>query len=162
MLHRLIFIVLFVPAFAFAQSKEGSSYSTGIGLRAGYHPGITLKHFISSGNAIEGIMQFRYRGMSITGLYEMHKMAFDEPQFRWFYGLGGHIGFYGRPGYVGFKNGYRYDDQRVSIGIDGILGLEYAIQEIPFTVGLDVKPYLDIYYPGFGWVDGALTVRYVF
>ncbi len=163
MLKKLVFICLFVPAFVFAQSKgEGGNYKAGIGFRAGYNPGLTFKYMMSSDAALEGIMQWRYRGFSVTGLYEIHKTAFGEPQLKWFYGIGGHVGFYGRGEGYGSRRGYAYDDSRPSIGIDGILGLEYVIQEIPFTVGLDFKPYIDIFYPGWGVFDGALSVRYIF
>jgi len=35
---------------------------------------------------------FRWGGYNLTGLYEIHTNAFDEPQLNFYYGAGGHIG----------------------------------------------------------------------
>lgn len=90
----------------------------------------------------------------------------------WFYGLGAHIGFYNE-GYYGYKcdrDGY-YDkdgdwhrgeckDRYTTVGIDGILGLEYQFNEIPFSIGLDIKPYFDFVGRGDHFGDGAFSIRY--
>lgn len=144
-----------------AQAQSG--YTTGIGLRGGAASGLTIKHFIKSDAAIEGIISssFKYRGTTITVLYEKHAQAFNATGLQWYYGLGGHIGFYNGRHY--YDKGHRhYDEDRIyGVGIDGILGLEYYIRDIPFTVGADVKPYINIPYGGGFW-DTALHVRYVF
>jgi hypothetical protein len=169
MYRKLIYLLVFLTPFAaFSQKKVesgSSSYKAGLGVRLGYHYGITFKYMMSDAAAIEGILQFRYHGTAITGLYEKHAVAFDNDQFRWFYGIGGHVGYYGRNYGLAKKyyGRYYYEyEERPSIGIDGIIGLEYRIKEIPFTLGVDFKPYVDIYYPGWGYFDSALSVRYVF
>ena len=163
----LAFALLLSASPANAQSKggsgEGSPYSTGIGLRAGMHPGITVKHFFKGDAAIEGILHTRpkYHGWILTGLYEKHATAFNTEKLKWYYGLGAHVGHFGH-GWYKDRWGDYYERNTITVGIDGILGLEYFIGDIPFTVGLDVKPYFDIINPGWGYWDGALSVRYTF
>lgn len=158
-----------------SSAGSGVSYNTGIGLRAGdWESGLTVKHFIKSNAAIEGILSsgWRHRGTRITALYEVQKPLGNSGNFYWFWGAGAHIGFYnesywykgdckdGRYEYKG--RWYNCDGTRTTIGIDGILGLEYVFDEIPFSIGLDVKPSIDIFGWGGHYGDLALSIRYVF
>jgi hypothetical protein len=155
---------------------SGSGYNTGIGLRfGGWESGITVKHFVKSNAAIEGILSsgWHYRGTRITGLYEWQKPIGGANGLYVFYGVGAHIGFYNdsywskgdcKDGKY-WSNGRWYDCDgraRTAIGIDGILGLEYVFSEIPFSIGIDLKPSFDLFGWGRHYGDGALTVRYIF
>lgn len=151
-----------------------SGYKTGIGLRGGFEGGLTIKHFIKSDRALEGILSrgWGYGGARITGLYEIHKPFPGAKGLDWFYGAGAHIGFYNGDyyGYRSYNGGYYdkdgdwhpdgYRRNYVTFGIDGILGLEYQFNEIPFSVGLDIKPYFDFVGRGDHFGDGALSIRY--
>ena len=55
--------------------SNAQAYNTGIGLRGGLSDGLTIKHFIEEKAAIEGILGSRWKGISITGLYEIHNQA---------------------------------------------------------------------------------------
>lgn len=162
-----------------ASSVENeSSYKTGLGIRLGYESGITLKHFFKSNHAFEGILSrgWGYGGLRITGLYEFQKGFPGVQGFNWFAGIGGHIGTY-NGNYYGYGHHYSYGygyydkhgkwhstgyrDNYTSIGIDFILGLEYQFADFPLTVGLDIKPYFDLYGPSPHYVDGALSIRYI-
>ncbi len=147
-------LVLFIATVSNAQD-----YNTGIGIRGGTFNGITLKHFISKNQAIEGLLATRWQGIKITGLYEIHNQAFDTPRLNWYYGVGGHIGFWNSDNY-----NPRYRDRNYTvIGVDGIIGIEYNIGPIPFNVSLDWKPYFDIFgYTGVWFDSGALSIRYIF
>ncbi|QCR24433.1 hypothetical protein [Pontibacter sp. SGAir0037] len=157
---RLFFTLALVAAFSAVQAQE---YTTGIGLRGGVASGLTVKHFIERDAAIEGILStsFNYRGTVITVLYEKHAPAFNARGLQWYYGIGGHVGFYNGRYY--YNAGHRrYGDKGIfGVGVDGILGLEYYIRDIPFTIGADIKPYINIPSGGGFW-DSALHVRYVF
>lgn len=138
---------------------------TGIGLRLGTDPGITVKHFVAPNGAIEGILHTGYRGLLITGLYEWHKSVGTEPGLKLYGGLGGHFGVFNRSIY--YRKGYYYDVvyvyNRPSVGVDGIMGIEYYFTGIPLSLGLDLKPGVD-FYAGYGYtyLDGALSLRVVF
>ncbi len=135
-------------------------YETAIGFRGGFQQGLTIKHFIGSDAAIEGIIATRWKGYNITGLYEIHANAFDTPGLNWYYGFGGHIG-----GYNGYNNHpYFHEDRFYTIlGVDAILGIEYNISEIPINLSADWKPAFNIIgYTGFWGDQGAISVRYYF
>jgi hypothetical protein len=154
------FLLLPLFLFSFFDANAQYDYKTAVGARAGFSQGITVKHFIGRTSAVEGIVSFRYRGFVATALYEIHANAFDVSHLHWYYGVGGHVGFWD------YYDGHPwYDDDdgaKTAIGIDGILGIEYNIQEIPINVSLDWKPAINII--GFSnaiWDGGALSVRYM-
>lgn len=142
---------------------------TGVGLRLGSDPGITVKHFVRQNGAIEGILHTGYRGLMVTGLYEWHTPIATAPGLKFYAGVGGHIGFFNH--YVRVHrhgNHYHYDevyynDNHVSFGPDGIIGLEYDFTQIPLNLGLDLKPAIDFHYGhAHTYIDGAFNVRVLF
>lgn len=142
-----------------------NSYQNAIGLRAGPTSGLTFKHFMGS-NAVEGILGFWHSGFSLTGLYEIHANA-GLPGLKWYYGGGGHVAV--QPSsyyYKQYRNDYyyRYRDQGVALGIDGIVGLEYKIKPIPFAISLDIKPLIEINNHGdvFTGLDPGLGIKLTF
>jgi opacity protein-like surface antigen len=149
---------------ASAQSVAG--YNTSLGFRGGLAAGISAKHFFWDDAALEAIISssFRYRGTALTVLYEKHATAFNVEGLNWYYGFGGHVGRYrGRDYFIDNtrRRNRHYNDTVLGIGIDGVVGIEYYIGEIPFTIGVDVKPYVNINGGGGNW-DSALILRYVF
>jgi hypothetical protein len=175
-----------------AQSKKKSSgggsassgYNTGIGLRGGgYSSGLTIKHFLSGKNgvAIEGLLttEYKARGARLTVLGEKHLGVADVKGLQFYYGAGFHAGAYqgryyfadDRYYYKGRKDDpylvrgdYRYDETTyIAFGADLILGLEYKLPELPFVIGVDYKPYFDVFngYTGF-YNDAAVSLRYTF
>lgn len=155
-IYLLIVMICFVAGVSFSQD-----YQTGIGLRAGPFNGLTIKHFTTENTAVEGLFSTRWRGFEFTGLYEIHQPAFDTQRLKWFYGLGGHFGFWNGD-YTYDRWGRRGETYSV-LGIDGIIGLEYSFDLIPFVVGLDWKPAYNITaYQGF-WADNAaFSIRFTF
>lgn len=138
--------------FAAATNVQAQDYNTGIGLRGGPFNGLTVKHFLSSTNAVEGVLSTQWDGWLISGTWEKHATAFDTDGLKWFYGIGGQIGFWNDNVTWGTPN---HGDYTV-LGIHGALGLEYTFDEIPFSVGADWKPALNL--SGYGsrqfWGDG--------
>lgn len=153
-------IIALTLLLSISYNSNAQDYSTGIGLRGGFASGITIKHFIGEKAALEGIVGTVYRGAFITGLYEIHSYsAFDVERLNWYYGAGGHIGFWN--GYVGHP-WFNTNRSYTVIGVDGILGMEYNIEEIPINISLDIKPAFNLVgYTGL-WIDGAFSVRYIF
>lgn len=154
------FILTFVFALVFISLLSAQDYKTGIGLRAGYPAGLTVKHFISNKAALEGILATQWRGVVITGLFEAHRRLADVDNLNWFYGFGAHIGFWnGNYHSYWMEPGTSY----TVVGIDGILGLEYSFKDIPINLSLDWKPAFNLTgYTGFWGDGGALSIRYIF
>lgn len=156
MRRLLVTIIITLSVLSYSKAQD---YNTGVGIRGAYFGGLTVKHFLESDKAIEGILSTRWKGFSLTGLYEIHNEAFDVSGLNWFYGFGGHIGVWdGKYVYWG-----REDRNYTVIGIDGIIGLEYSISDIPFSVSVDWNPTINLIgYTGFWGDGGALSIRYVF
>jgi hypothetical protein len=139
---------------ATAQSNIGShDYQTSFGVK--FYPGaLTIKHFLSEKNAIEGIGYFWNRGTRITGLYEIHNDISGIDGLKWYIGPGVHVGFY--------SNKYGGGS---SVGVDGALGLDYKVREAPINLSLDWQPSFEFgnnYGNGFTGNWGGLAIRYVF
>ena len=163
-MKRYLIVCMFLGSI-FASAQD---YHTGIGVRfGGQTSGITVKHFVNSRAAIEGILSFGYKSFLITGLYEVHQPIPDAPGLNWFYGGGAHIGFFNYGGYYRKNRNQVYyveypEDHAAVLGIDGIVGIEYKFNKAPLNLGLDVKPFFDFYSGVSGYFDGALSFRFVF
>jgi hypothetical protein len=144
-------------AICFVAVVNAQDYHTGIGLRGGYYYGLTLKHFISERSALEALLQSRWSGFEITGLYEVHNQAFNVDRLKWYYGGGAHIG-----SYDGANTGWGTGNYFI-VGIDGILGIEYNFKEVPINLSLDWKPAFDfVGYSHFFYDGAAFSIRYIF
>jgi hypothetical protein len=141
-----------------------SSYSTAIGVRGFGTSGLTIKHFNSATNAIEGIVGFGPYALSATILFEKYVNAFDEPGLNWYYGFGGHIATQTNWTNVEGWRRHQRDNGGFGVGIDGIFGIEYKIHEIPIAISMDVKPFLEVTTRGNAYLalDPGLGVKFTF
>lgn len=153
----LILIVLILGS----NSVLAQDYKTAVGVRGGFPTALTGKLFINKTDALEGLLSGYRGGFEVTGLYEKHANAFDIPYLNWYYGAGAHIGAFdgdiARPGYFFDGRGRGF-----TVGVDGILGLEYTLTEIPFVIGIDVKPTFDFAPNPALWFGGGLSFRLYF
>jgi hypothetical protein len=156
-MKKFFFALAFFAVFAIATS--GQEYQTALGYRGGLSNGLTVKHFLTSDVALEGLLTARFGGYNITGLYEIHTQPFSISGLYFYYGFGGHLG--------SWQNGpdkVWWNDERHHsvIGIDGIVGLEYYFGTIPFNISLDYKPGFNLIgYPTFWGDEFSLSIRYV-
>ena len=151
----LLGLALFVLNRADAQSM-GSSYRTALGVK--FWPGaITVKHFTRQNRALEGLGYFWDRGFRFTGLYEVHGDINGAPGLKWYVGPGAHIGFWNDK----WRRRY-YGDDRVDIGIDGVLGLDYKIKGAPLNLSIDWQPSFTIIGDTDFWNWGGFAIRYTF
>lgn len=160
-MKKALFILL-IGLGALNTSWAQKDYNTALGLRGGSGNGVTVKHFISDKNALEGILFTRWGGFNLTGLYEVHKGFPGANGLNWYYGPGAHIGNWvdnGRNPW--FKNN---DEKRYFvIGADFILGIEYNFKEIPINISADWKPAFNLIGNSGFWGDnGGLSIRYLF
>ncbi len=147
-----------------AGASQAQEYKTAAGLRISPFYGFTVKHFLNSTDAVEGILHSRWGAFKVTGLWERQTPAFGEQGLYFFYGGGAHIGGISGDRYY---RGWDVDRRRGTFlfGLDGILGLEYTIQDpsVPINFGLDWKPTLNFApYTTFWGDEFALSVRYAF
>lgn len=149
-----LMIVLFITV-ASVQAQNGNSttnsstYKTAIGVK--FYPGaISFKHFFNSKDALELLGYFRNYGARITGLYEIHGNISNAGGLKWYIGPGAHVSFYSSQ-YGGGG----------SVGIDGVLGLDYKIPSAPINLSLDWQPSFDFKsFDGFIGDWFGIAVRY--
>ena len=161
MFKKAIVAVFSLMVMAVGTDAIAQDYQTGVGLRAGVSNGLTVKHFLSNRAAIEGMLHTRWKGLLITGLYEVHQDIQEFPGLRWFYGGGAHIGTWngnkGHPSWRQNHNGYTV------FGLDGIIGLDYSFDNAPINLTLDYKPAINFSNVTGFWGDGvALSIRFIF
>ncbi|MBE9584791.1 hypothetical protein IM792_10065 [Mucilaginibacter sp. JRF] len=151
------FTLLFV-----ADSAKAQSYTTAAGLKfGGYENGISVKHFTNENTALEGVLGFRRGGLVITGLYEIHQTAFNTDALKFYYGFGAHAGSVSAGKYKKLGGDEVFEDSKILIGADGVLGLEYVIPNSPIGISLDLNPRVELAGPFFDLAPG-LGIKYTF
>jgi hypothetical protein len=157
------FIFLFVVMFLASTASFAQNYRTGIGLRGGPGYGITVKHFVGDKSALEGIISPRWQGIMFTGMYQKHAVAFDAKRLQYYGGIGGHIGFYDYQNRNSNNNPWLGSgDSHTIAGADLILGIEYTFSFIPFNIGVDWKPSLNLWGDDSFWFnDVAFSLRFI-
>ncbi len=148
-MKKILLTFVLVTVTGFCYSVFAQDYKLGLGIRLSngeptLSNAITAKYFFTSSNAMEGILSFGSR-FGIGGLYQVHQ-PLNYPGLKWYYGVGG---------YVGFESGDTY------IGPTGAIGLDYKFENIPLNLSIDWKPELVIL-PKVDFVPDAfgLSVRF--
>ncbi len=148
-----LFFILGKLNVAEAQSSKHSQYNTAIGFKF-YPGGVTFKQALNKSKCLE-VNGYFWKGIRITGLYELHYDIAGVDGLRWYVGPGLHTSMYSpdiNENYAG----------RNYIGIDGVLGLDYKIPSVPLNLSLDWQPSIEFgTSPGFVGGYGGLSVRYV-
>ena len=107
-----------------------------------------------------------------SGLREFHVPdAFDiNEDFSFVYGFGAHVGFetwdvnyY----YDYYPFAYKNVDRKTGAiaGLDALAAIEYTIPQIPLVLGIEAKPYFNLFGKNFFQLqpfDFAFTVKYTF
>ncbi len=156
-MKKVIFALSFLMIISISVKAQknftSQDYTTAAGVK--FYPGaISVKHFVDNKSAVEGLLYFSNYSTRITGLYELHFDIANAPGLKWYVGPGAHIGFYNK----------KYD-KGTSVGIDGVLGLDYKIKNAPLNLSLDWQPAFEFgsrYGNGFSGSWGGLAIRYVF
>jgi len=147
-------------------TESNGTYNVAIGVRAGGTSGLTAKFFTGSSRAFEGIISAGYHHFGLTALYEAYVGAFGVDGLNWYYGGGAHVK-YQSPNieWVDFNDDYYYrGSDRLALGVDGIVGIEYKIPPIPIAISLDLKPNVEVWTTGgvgLG-IDPGLGVKLAF
>lgn len=166
LLRLLVILVLIIGGVS---SVEAQNYRTAAGLRAGYPISITFKHFLNETSAVELFASYRnntarfvgvnygWSWIGIGGSYLFHAPLEGIDGLTYFYGGGASVQFYT------YDGPYYEDEDNISIGVHGKIGLDYGFDDIPLNVSLDWAPtiYIGGYSNGFGAGYGALSVRYI-
>ncbi len=161
----LISLLLIAPTV----SSQGPQKA--VGIRGGLSSGFEYRVFSDDLTSYKVLLSTRKQGLQLTGMKEYHiQDAFDigEP-ISFIYGFGAHAGFeswkvYDYYGTYPYDYTYRRRSGPIA-GLDGLAAVEYTIPEIPLVVGIEVKPYFNLFGRNFFQLqpfDFAFTVKYTF
>jgi hypothetical protein len=143
-----IILILIIALFS-GYSANAQNYKAALGIRISSTPpvinnSVSFKYFFKEKTAVEALLSFdpfalgalleKYNDLNVQGL-------------TWFYGGGVYVAF------SGTRN----------VGAQGILGLDYAFQNLPINVSVDWKPELNLA-SEFSFEPGAVGVgvRFIF
>lgn len=152
-----IFGALLWVAGASAQNNS-SSYQTALGLKFYPGAGVTFKHFVKENAAIEAIGYLWRDGIRLTGLYEFHGDVNGAPGLKWYVGPGVHVSAWNDR----WRSSFPQRRGGSSVGIDGVLGLDYKFKGAPINMSIDWQPSFDLRYSEFAGNWGGLALRYTF
>lgn len=162
--------MLFIISYGHSKAQQ---YDRSAGIRLGGSSGLTFKKFIVDEQSIEAIISNRRSGIQLTILHLIHQpmhVSFNE-NFYFYYGVGGHVG---SEEYSGIDKElsnadpteFNYIEKNyLTMGIDGMIGIEYRMLSVPITLSLDLKPYLnyiDMRKIKADFWDASIAIKYVF
>jgi len=164
-MKKITLITLIFGSFLLVANRAAAQdYKTAVGLKFGaYENGPSVKYFMDSSTALEGIIGIRSHGVVFTGLYELHQEAFNVPLLKFYYGFGAHVGAIGKGDFKRFNGDDRYyDNSRILLGADAVLGLEYKFAEAPIAISLDLNPRMELATGPFFDIAPGLGLKYTF
>ena len=141
-MKRILFVLLFAAGIGSLNTLSAQDYKTALGVRlssssAKVNNAVSIKHFINSKVAIEGLLSFG-DPLAIGALVELHK-PLAASGLTWFYGAGG---------YLAFEKKVNTTTQKTvtdtNLGAQGVVGLDYKFTNVPLNISLDWKPELNI------------------
>ena|GEM_PF-7006666 len=160
---REFFLLIFFLGIGLssAVAQETSLPNGEVGLKAGVASGISVLKYTKYSNAVEAIAMTNWDGFILAGLYHINFDITEQLQPTKgtaiaYIAFGGHYSYFG-------KESVLYEGE--GVGPDLGLGLTYLFADIPFSVSLDHRFFLD--FPlrqrgGTLLADLSLNLRYVF
>lgn len=152
-----LFSILFLLACVYSSNAQTAPYNQAIGIKIPGGFSATYKKFIAPTKNVEAMATIWNKGFRISGLYEFNFYSFPTVEnLSWFVGPGAHIGFWKDPNHLDY--GSKFD-----FGIDGIIGLDYTLNDLPINMSLDWQPSITLVgSTGFSPVFGGFSIRYIF
>ncbi|WP_347157516.1 hypothetical protein [Pontibacter chitinilyticus] len=146
MLKRILFLAFLLGGMS--SVSKAQVYRTAGGVRLdGDVFGLTIQQKLHTQGTLEGILALSAREYSGTALYEWHRPILGK-RFNYYVGAGGHIG--------------NLKDYGVFTGVDGIIGVEYKVNGLPFLLSADVKPAVHFHHEDWTDFSTGISIRYVF
>ena len=142
-MKTIIFIILYLLSLCgFSQN-----YMQSVGVRGGVSSGITYRQFRDDNRAIEGIFKLKQDEINLTFLrifFEPNSFNFSDKMY-FCIGYGAHTGYKYRNSYSNIVGNFVYPSKKMApvLGIDGYMGFEYRVEEIPVLFALDFKPFFE-------------------
>ena len=161
--------LLLISTFIFLSCQVFSQgFKQAAGIRAGLTGGLEYRIYTDDLNSYKFLLGSRERGLLVHAIKEFHRydlFTFTD-QLNFVFGAGVHIG-YERwdQQYYNYNTSYYVTRTAFIAGLDGLAGLEYMFRDVPISLGLEVKPYFDLFGRemfDFQLFDFAFTAKYHF
>ena len=154
-MQKLFLCFLFVSFSSIAFSQAPYNRAIGVKLPGGFS--VTYKKFIAETRNLEFQATGWNKGFRVSGLYEFNFYSFPKiPTLAWFVGPGVHAGFWKDQ----YKTSY---GSKADIGIDGIIGLDYKIPDLPLNFSVDWQPAVTLIgNASFAPATGGIAARFTF
>jgi hypothetical protein len=143
-------------ALLFSLCSTAQQYDQAFGVRVGLSQGLTYKQFTNRDFAFEAMALIKNQAYNLTALVEKHNDLLDTRGLFWYYGVGGHVD-------IALPSDGHETGKSVAfyLGIDAILGFEYNLRRLPFSLSMDWKPTMRVQQASGNFKnEGALSVRY--
>jgi hypothetical protein len=131
---------------------EGPNYKSAIGVKV-WPFALNFKTFVGNNDRAIELLAYVNNGFRLTGLYEFHTDITTGGNLKLYAGFGAHGGYYTNTG----------ESDGISLGLDGVVGLDYKFNKIPLNLALDWQPSFEFITPktGFQGDRGGIAVRFV-
>lgn len=157
----------FVIAFCFfilTLSVNGQSnntpftnpYKKAIGIKLN-PAAMSYRSFYTRNKSVEAIGFISLDGFQLTLLNEKFTPFSNAENLTWYVGYGGHFNLWSER----YKLNNPAKTAGVSVGIDGMLGLDYKLKNTPLNLSVDIQPAFNFVggnYFDLGW--GGIGIRY--
>lgn len=147
---KIIYCIALMALMSAASMRlSAQPYEHSVGVRAGYSSGIVYKAFFRHRpTAIEGALLYNRHGFNLSALVEYHPELFRNKRIQVYLGGGAFGG--------------EWDDE-FSLGIAGVVGIEYILRDLPLSFSADWRPMLNLF-EDFepDWLDFGVSIRYHF
>jgi hypothetical protein len=147
-MRRLLIITIGLTLFLlFMGNPTQAQYRTAVGLRLGGTSGVSVKHQIMDRLYGETILGTFRNGFSLTGLMEKMAPVANVEGLYFYFGGGAHVAVYNGKEiyYSNFGRQVKYHrNNDVALGINLIGGLEYKFINVPISLSMDLKPFVEI------------------
>lgn len=152
-----------------SMSCMGQFYPLEAGGFGGYSSGFTFRAYLDDVTSYEALVSFKNRGLQLH-LFRQENKELQMTELGSVYltfGYGAHAGFYYADHYNIFFRDVYFGSEKFSplAGVDMYAAFEYRFQEIPLSVGIAYKPYMELSLRqifGINIWDVGFTVKYRF
>lgn len=130
----------------FSLELMAQNFTNDAGMRFNRGATLTYRQFFKEEMALEGFIGYYNNGIRLGGLKEFFKPAFANrsDNFMFYFGYGVQGGLTYSNYHRFFNREYRYEWKLSPVfGLNGVIGLEYYLDEVPFLIAIDARPYFE-------------------
>ena len=149
--------------FVLTTALDAQDYKTAVGGKLGYGLIGSYKTFLNEKAAIDAFAGLRWGGLAAGVYYLNHTPIESVERLQWYWGAG--------PILTTWNYGVFFGGSYTRLGLSGVIGLDYSIEDVPLNISIDWAPTLVVYdniNKAYGITSGrfisgfgAVSVRYI-